>query len=70
MVEAVTTAPQDSVIVPHLLIIDVNDLRDYMAADRLETRNHLWPSGIPYCHINVNIKRESTSDLTLGEMRR
>ncbi len=41
MAEAVSTASPHSVIVPLLLIIDANDLRDYMAADRLETRNHL-----------------------------
>ncbi len=61
MAEAVSAAPQDSFIVPLLFIIDINDLRDYMAADSLDIRNHLWPSGIPHSY-KKTIKRESTSN--------
>ncbi len=64
MAEAVSTASPNSVIVPLLFIIDVNDLRDFMAAYSLDTRNHLWPSGIPYSHKKENITRESTSNST------
>ncbi len=70
MAEAVRTASQNSLIVQLLFIIDVNDLRDNIAADSLDTCNHLWPSGIPYSHKNENIKRKITSNLTLGDMRR